>query len=70
MPYVNVKITKDGVTKAQKKQVVKEITETLVRVLNKHPEHIHIVIDEIKTDNWGYKGMLTSEFRKKSNTGK
>jgi 4-oxalocrotonate tautomerase len=66
MPYVNIKITKDGVTKAQKAQVAKEVTETLVRVLSKRPEHIHIVIDEVKTDNWGYKGMLTSVLRKNS----
>lgn len=65
MPYVNVKITKNGVTTAQKAQVVKEITETLQRVLGKKPEHIHIVIDEIETDNWGYAGILTTEFLKR-----
>ena len=65
MPYVNVKITKDGVTVTQKAQVVKEITETLQRVLGKKPEHIHIVIDEIETDNWGFAGTLTTELRKK-----
>ncbi len=63
MPYVNVRITKDGVTAAQKKQLVKEITETLVRVLGKKPEHTHIVIDEIEAENWGYAGMLTTEYR-------
>ncbi|MFA5834903.1 MAG: 4-oxalocrotonate tautomerase family protein [Bacteroidota bacterium] len=65
MPYVNVKITKDGVTVSQKAQVVKEITETLQRVLGKKPEHIHIVIDEVETDNWGFAGKLTTELRKK-----
>ena len=63
MPYVNVRITKDGVTAAQKKQIVEEITQTLVKVLNKKPEHTHIVIDEIEPENWGYAGMLTTEFR-------
>ena len=66
MPYVNVKITKDGVTAAQKKQLVKEITQTLVSVLDKKPEHIHIVIDEIEPENWGYAGMLTTEYRSQS----
>ena len=66
MPYVNVKITKDGVTIAQKAQVVKEITDTLQRVLGKKPEHIHIVIDEVETDNWGYGGVLTTELRQRS----
>ncbi len=66
MPYVNVKITKDGVTKSQKEQIVRDITNSLVKTLGKKPEHIHIVIDEVETDNWGFAGMLTTEYRKKS----
>lgn len=66
MPYVNVKITKDGVSAEQKRQIVAEITDTLVRVLGKKPEHTHIVIDEIEPENWGFAGMLTTEFRKKN----
>jgi len=66
MPYVNVKITKDGVTKSQKEQIVRDITHSLVKTLGKKPEHIHIVIDEIETDNWGFAGMLTTEYRKKA----
>ncbi len=66
MPYVDVKITRDGITLAQKKQLVEQITQTLVSVLGKKPEHIHIVIDEIEPENWGYSGMLTTEYREKS----
>ncbi len=65
MPYVNVRITKDGVTAEQKQQIVEEITQTLVRVLRKKPEHTHIVIDEIETENWGYAGKLTTDFRRR-----
>lgn len=64
MPYVNVKITKDGVTAEQKRRVVEEITGTLVSVLGKRPEHIHIVIDEVEPENWGFAGMLTTDYRK------
>lgn len=64
MPYVNVRITKDGVTSAQKKQIVEEITRTLVSVLGKKPEHTHIIIDEIEPENWGFAGMLTTDYRK------
>ena len=59
MPYVNVRITKTGVTKAQKAEIVEEITATLVRVLNKKPENTHIVIDEVELENWGFGGKLT-----------
>jgi 4-oxalocrotonate tautomerase len=64
MPYVNVRITRDGVTAEQKAQIVAEMTDTLRRVLGKKPEHIHIIIDEIDPENWGYAGMLTTEYRK------
>lgn len=63
MPYVNVRITKDGVTKEKKGQIVKEITATLQNVLGKKPNHIHIVIDLIDEENWGFSGMLTDEYR-------
>ena len=66
MPYVNVRITRDGVTPEQKAAIVREITDTLVRVLGKKPEHTHVIIDEIDPENWGYAGMLTTEFRKRN----
>lgn len=63
MPYVNVRITRDGVTREQKAELVSEITATLQRVLGKRPEHTHVVIDEVEPDNWGFAGMLTPEYR-------
>lgn len=62
MPYVNVKILDDGATVAQKRAVVEDITRCLVTRLGKRPEHIHIVIDEVAPENWGYAGMLTTEY--------
>jgi 4-oxalocrotonate tautomerase len=67
MPYVNVQITK-GATRAQKAQLVQEITASLTRVLGKRPEHTHVVIQEIAEEDWGYAGMLTDDW-KKSQTG-
>ncbi len=65
MPYVNLKITRGPeVTRERKAELVAGINQLLVQVLGKKPEHIHIVIDEIDTDNWGFAGMLTSEYRK------
>jgi 4-oxalocrotonate tautomerase len=73
MPFVNVRITPtpDGVTREQKAQVIKEITETLERVLDKQPELTHIVIEEVDVDNWGYAGLTTAEhMRRKADAGK
>jgi len=64
MPVVHVLITRDGVTAAQKAQVVAEITETLGRVLGKRPEHTHVLIQEVDPENWGFSGMLTTEYRR------
>lgn len=63
MPYVNVRVT-PAITREQKAQIIREITQTLVNVLGKKPEHTHIVIDEIDEENWGFAGMLTAEYRK------
>jgi 4-oxalocrotonate tautomerase len=63
MPYVNVQIT-EGATREQKSQLVAEMTETLASVLGKEPRHIHIVIQEIAEDDWGFEGMLTTDWRK------
>lgn len=64
MPYVNVRITRDGVSAEQKSRIVAEMTATLQRVLGKRPEHTHIIIDEVDPENWGFAGMLTTEYRR------
>ncbi|CAI4029714.1 putative tautomerase K2 [Nitrospira tepida] len=63
MPYVNIQITK-GATRAQKARLVREVTGSLVRILGKHPEHTHIVIQEIAEANWGFSGLLTNDWKK------
>ena len=65
MPFVNVRITRDGATREQKAQVIAEITDTLQRVLGKDPQLTHIVIDEVDTDNWGWAGETTTVIRQR-----
>ena len=62
MPYVNIQITQ-GATRAQKAELVKDVTDSLVRVLGKSPEHIHVVIQEIEEANWGFSGLLTDDWK-------
>ena len=64
MPYVNIKITREGVTTMQKETLIRETTEMLTRVLNKDPQTTHVVIDEIDTDNWGLAGESMTNHRK------
>ena len=67
MPFVNVKIT-TGSSPEQKAQIVREMTDTLVRVLGKKPENTHIVIDEVPRENWGHRGVLGTTAAKSSAT--
>lgn len=66
MPFISVRITRDGVTRDQKAQVIAEVTETLQRVLGKAPELTHVVIEEIDTDNWGVGGETTTVVRNRA----
>jgi 4-oxalocrotonate tautomerase len=56
MPYVNIKITREGATPEQKAQLIKGATQLLVEVLGKTPNTTVVVIDEVDTDNWGIGG--------------
>jgi len=64
MPYVNIKVTRDGVSYAQKEQLIRGVTRLLVDVLKKDPNSTMVIIDEIDTDNWGFKGETTTSLRK------
>jgi 4-oxalocrotonate tautomerase family enzyme len=65
MPYVNIQITR-GVTREQKREIVRQVTDTLVQVLGKKPEHTHVVIQEIEEEDWGFAGMLTDDWRRQN----
>lgn len=65
MPYVNIKITEEGVTQKQKQELIKGVTELLQTVLDKNPKTTVVVIDEVNTDNWGIAGESVTEIRKK-----
>jgi 4-oxalocrotonate tautomerase len=65
MPYVNIKITREGVTPEQKAELVRGATKLLVDVLGKNPHTTVVVIEEIDTDNWGIGGETVTERRKR-----
>lgn len=65
MPFVNIKITNEGVTPEKKTQLIEGATDLLRRVLGKNPETTVVVIEEVETDNWGIGGKTVTERRKK-----
>jgi 4-oxalocrotonate tautomerase len=66
MPFVNIKITREGATPEQKAKLIKGVTDLLVKVLNKNPRTTVVLIEELETDNWGIGGETVTAIRKKS----
>ena len=64
MPYVNIKVTRESVTSAQKQELIAGATKLLSDVLGKNPATTVVVIEEIDTDNWGINGKSVTESRK------
>ncbi len=65
MPYVNIRITREGATPAQKLQLIEGATDLLVKVLNKNLATTFVIIDEVDTDNWGVAGENVTTVRKR-----
>ena len=63
MPYVNIKVTDENVTAAEKKALIEGTTQLLQDVLNKDPKATFVVIDEVSTDNWGIGYESVTEIR-------
>lgn len=63
MPYVNIKITNEGVTREEKAQLIKGVTDLLQDVLGKDPASTYVVIDEVDLVDWGVGGLNVEEYR-------
>lgn len=66
MPYVNIKITREGATPEQKAALIKGVTELLHTVLDKHPATTFVVIDEVALEDWGVGGLPVEEYRRQA----
>ncbi len=64
MPYINIKVTDEGVTKEQKRQLIVGATQLVVSTLDKNPETTHVVIEEIPVENWGVNAKQYSNSKK------
>lgn len=56
MPYINIRVTDEQVTKEQKRHLIEGATQLIVDILNKNPKTTHVVIDEVPIENWGVNG--------------
>ena len=65
MPYVNIKVTREGVTPGQKAELIRGVTDVLERVLDKDPALSFVVIDEVAVEDWGIGGLPVEAFRRR-----
>lgn len=68
MPYVKIEVTREGVTRTQKQQLIAGVTTLITDILGKDPSLTHIVIQEIELDDWGFAGEQVSVLREKGIT--
>lgn len=66
MPYVHIRVTREGATPEQKSELIRGTTELLVRVLNKNPATTFVVIEEVDTDHWGIGGETVTTLRRRA----
>ncbi len=64
MPYVNIKVTREGVTADQKTELISGVTDLLARVLDKSPATTFVVIDEVSLEDWGIGGLPVEQYRR------
>ena len=66
MPYVNIKITREGATPDQKAELIAGATKLLRDVLDKNPATTFVVIDEVEMEDWGISGLPVEEYRRQN----
>ena len=60
---MNVQIHQ-GSTREQRSRRVADVSRSLMETLGERPEHIHVVIQEIADDAWGFAGQLTDDWKR------
>lgn len=65
MPVIKIELTRENVSREQKRALIQGVTDLVGEILNKDPMLTHVVIQEFETDNWGYDGEQVSVLREK-----
>lgn len=57
MPVVTVQLW-TGRTVAQKRRLVKAITDAMIEHADCKPDHLHVIIQDVPKESWGRAGKL------------
>ncbi|KQP06255.1 4-oxalocrotonate tautomerase family protein [Pseudorhodoferax sp. Leaf265] len=70
MPYVNIKVTREGTapgadatTLEQKRALIQGVSQLLHDVMGKPHDTTFVVIEEVELENWGVGGVTTPQWR-------
>ena len=66
MPYVNIKVTPEGVTPEAKARLIAGVSTLLEEVLDKPPAITFVTIDVVETEDWGVGGLPVHEHRRQN----
>ncbi len=60
MPYVTI-VLKEGRSLDQKREMVKAVTDAIVRTTNAKPEAVHIIVQDVPVHNLAHGGQLLAD---------
>jgi 4-oxalocrotonate tautomerase len=66
MPFINVKLLEGVFTSAQKQEMIRKLTDTMVAIEGEHMRPVTwVVIEEVKSGEWGIGGnpLSTSDVK-------
>ena len=63
MPVVTIAMY-DGRSIEQKRELVKGVTDVVARITGNTPEGVHVIIEEVKRENWAIGGLLWQDRQK------
>jgi 4-oxalocrotonate tautomerase len=63
MPVVTISMY-DGRSIEQKRELVKGVTDVVARITGNTPEGVHVIIEEVKRENWAIGGLLWQDRQK------
>ena len=64
MPIVTIHML-EGRNKEKKKELIQNVTDTVTKTLQMHPESVRVILEEMSYDNYGVAGLPIMEYRLK-----
>lgn len=64
MPYVNIQLTDEGMSREKKAELIKATSNMLETIMNKPASTTFVVIEEVPEESWGVGGVSVAEIKR------